>query len=151
MWTGDDDEAVEEVRRGTKENTSMIRFPSFSFLLSFLFQLATDNPQPTPNPHPSLFSLSHYISSPFLFIYKLNDNPLLHWTTRFVSSVQQLKKQNTNTSKRQHSFQNMLCSVLSIAALLAVAGAQPQSATARTSRAIALIDSDIYLYGGGYC
>lgn len=42
----------------------------------------------------------------------------------------------------------MLFSVLSIATLLAMAGAQPQSATARTSRAIALIDSDIYLYGG---
>lgn len=41
-------------------------------------------------------------------------------------------------------------SVLSIATLLAVTGAQPQGVTPRTSRAIAVIDSDIYLYGGEY-
>ncbi|KAG0037812.1 hypothetical protein BGZ82_001760 [Podila clonocystis] len=42
----------------------------------------------------------------------------------------------------------MFFSILSIATLLAVAGAQPQTVTPRTSRAIAVIDSDIYLYGG---
>ncbi|KAF9299628.1 hypothetical protein BGZ74_008836 [Mortierella antarctica] len=42
----------------------------------------------------------------------------------------------------------MLLGILSITALLAVAGAQPQSVTPRTSRAITVIDSDIYLYGG---
>ncbi|KAG0097090.1 hypothetical protein BGZ93_003454 [Podila epicladia] len=44
----------------------------------------------------------------------------------------------------------MLLSILSIAALLAVAGAQPQNVTPRTSRAITIIDSDIYLYGDLY-
>lgn len=116
----------------------------------FLFQLATDISTHTLSVslHPHSHRLPYH---PFLIFS--NDILVcirLHSSLYFLCNSQTSTSANIKQNKQLHSSQNMLLGILSIAALLAVAGAQPQSVTPRTSRAITVIDSDIYLYGGEY-